>query len=96
MKGSFFYSFLLLLFLSSCETENKAYDLIIYNGNIHTLDSENNVVEAIAIKDGAIQQLGSSQDISQLEATRSIDAKQAFVMPGFIEGHGHFSSLGIV
>ena len=94
MKGSFFYSFLLLLFLSSCETENKAYDLIIYNGNIHTLDPGNSVVEAIAIKDGAIQQLGSSQDISQLEATKSIDAKQAFVMPGFIEGHGHFSSLG--
>ncbi len=94
MKGSFFFLLSFFLLTISCQPEKTIFDLIIYNGEIHTLDDKNTVVEAVAIKDGEIKELGLTADIRQLEATKSIDAKQAFVMPGFIEGHGHFSSLG--
>lgn len=94
MKGSFFFLLFSLLLTISCQPENNVYDLIIYNGEIHTLDDNNTIVEAIAIKDGSIQELGTTAEIQQLEASKSIDAKQAFIMPGFIEGHAHFSSLG--
>ena len=94
MKGSFFFLLILILLTISCQPENDMYDLIIYNGEIHTLDDNNSVVEAIAVKDGNIQELGTSEDIQKLKATKTVDAKQAFVMPGFIEGHAHFSSLG--
>lgn len=94
MKGSFFFLLSFFLLTISCQPEKTIFDLIIYNGEIHTLDDKNTVVEAVAIKDGEIKELGLTADIRQLEATKSIDAEKAFVMPGFIEGHGHFSSLG--
>lgn len=95
MKGSIFkLSIISICFLLSCDSESNLFDLIIYNGEIHTLDDNNSVVEAVAIKDGVIVELGTSADIQQLNATETIDANKAFVMPGFIEGHGHFSGLG--
>jgi len=83
-----------MLLTISCQPEKNIYDLIIFNAEVHTLDDQNTIVEAIAIKDGIIEQLGTTVDIQKLEAKESIDAQNAFVMPGFIEGHGHFSSLG--
>ncbi|MDV7394480.1 hypothetical protein RZS08_24065, partial [Arthrospira platensis SPKY1] len=40
--------------------------------------------------------VGSSEDILKLqgEGTETIDLEGRFAMPGFIEGHGHFSGLG--
>jgi len=94
MKGSIFYLMFFMLLTISCQPEKNIYDLIIFNAEVHTLDDQNTIVEAIAIKDGIIEQLGTTVDIQKLEAKESIDAQNAFVMPGFIEGHGHFSSLG--
>ena len=70
-------------------------DLVIKNGQIYTV-SDTNYIEAIAIKDGKIIGLGSNQEILATidKHTKIIDAKHHFVMPGFIEGHGHFAYLG--
>jgi predicted amidohydrolase YtcJ len=52
--------------------------------------------EALAIKDGIIIKIGTNTEIEALknDDTKVIDAKNQFVMPGFIDGHAHFSSLG--
>ena len=88
----------LLIGLAACQNsnQNQVADTIIINGNIWTVDTLQPTAEALAIKEGRIISVGSTQDIQQLkgEKTSIIDANGDFVMPGFIEGHAHLSSLG--
>lgn len=94
-KSLKFLTFGVLLFLASCKEDDKA-DLIITNANIYAVDTVYTGATAIAIKDGLILQIGSDEDIKLLanEDTKTIDAQGQFIMPGFIEGHGHYSGLG--
>ncbi|WP_235296785.1 amidohydrolase [Portibacter marinus] len=87
---------LLFLLIQSCTEEDQSVDLIISNANIWTVDDENPRAEAIAMQNGRITQVGNTSEIMKLkgDSTRVINANGAFVMPGFIEGHGHFSGLG--
>ena len=50
----------------------------------------------MAIKDGLILAVGSSDDIAEHigDTTEVIDLEGKLAVPGFIEGHGHFESLG--
>lgn len=85
----------ILTTMLSCSSNKKA-DTIILNGAVYTVDKDKPNAEAIAIKDGNILAVGTNEEIQLLQGknTEIIDAKNQFVMPGFIEGHGHFSSLG--
>lgn len=91
----FILVFVLLLFYN-CSDEKVFPDTILINGNIYTVDSENPNAEALAILDGKILKIGTNEEIQSLkgENTEVIDCGNNFVMPGFIEGHGHFSGLG--
>ncbi|MEP7269189.1 MAG: amidohydrolase [Saprospiraceae bacterium] len=90
-----FYFLISLSLILSCRSEPKA-DVILINGNIYTVDSSLEVASAFAVKDGKFIKIGNKEDIEKLkdEHTEVIDAEGKFVMPGFIESHGHFSSLG--
>ena len=70
--------------------------MILINGKIATMDKNNPEAEAIAFQDDRILLIGSTAEIEALknETTKVIDLKGNFAMPGFIEGHGHFSGLG--
>ena len=96
-KLNFFVAiaFVLVLILPSCTTEQYP-DTILYNAKIYTVDENSPWIEAVAIKDGRITMTGSEDQISALAGpdTELLDMKGNFVMPGFIEGHGHFSGLG--
>lgn len=85
---------LLILTLAACNSSDVA-DVIIYNAKIYTAEEDNKNYTSIAIKDGIIQEL-SEKDLSQTgnDQTKVIDAEGKFLMPGFIEGHAHFSNLG--
>lgn len=82
-------------FFTSC-SENKTADVIIINGNIATMNDKQPSAEAIAIKAGKIIAIGTDEAILKYKTatTKEIDAKGNFVMPGLIDGHAHFSSLG--
>lgn len=71
-------------------------DLIAINGRVLTMDHDNPVTEAVAVKDGAIIAIGSRASIEELKgpATKVIDAKGGSVIPGFIEAHMHLFSGG--
>ncbi len=71
-------------------------DLVLTNGNIHTVDQSNPTVSAIAIIDDKIAAVGSDQQISKWigPGTRIINLKGKTAIPGFIESHGHFVGLG--
>ncbi|HEY4126788.1 MAG TPA: amidohydrolase family protein, partial [Gammaproteobacteria bacterium] len=71
-------------------------DLVLQHGTLATLEAEQPTAQALAVKDGRIVAVGSDADIQPYigKSTQVIDLKGAFVMPGFIEGHGHFLELG--
>lgn len=83
-----------LLFIS-CQSGIEA-DIIFINGKIYTVDSSNVSAEAMAIKDHKFISVGSNEEISKFigSKTQTIDLNDQFVIPGFIEGHGHFGGLG--
>jgi predicted amidohydrolase YtcJ len=71
-------------------------DLVLLNGNVVTMDVAVPTAEALALADGRILAVGSSADMEALvgDATRVIDLEGRLTVPGFIEGHGHYTSLG--
>ena len=85
-----------LVIIFACQNSNQMADVIIVNGYVATMDEQLPEAQAIAIKDGKIVAVGPTTLAEQWksDSTITIDAKGMFVMPGFIEAHGHFSGLG--
>src|SRR5215831_9042524 len=73
-------------------------DLILTNGNIHTMDAANPHAEAVAIADGRFFAVGSNGDIGNLPAAGAarIDLGGRTVLPGFIDAHLHTASSGLL
>lgn len=71
-------------------------DLILYNGQIQTMQGIHDEVEAVAIKDGIIHEIGDTESILKLKTkdTNCIDLKGQFVIPGFNDSHMHLYSFG--
>jgi len=86
-----------LFVLAACQNaEPEIADMLLINGNVYTVDANNPTAEAVAVKDGKILAVGTSTELEkyQGDSTTVLDLNGQFVMPGFIEGHGHFSGLG--
>ncbi len=61
-------------------------DVIYTNGKIYTMDDNNTVVEAIAVKDGKILDLGTASEISEKYKTGEVvDLGGKVVIPGLID-----------
>ncbi len=71
-------------------------DLVLRGGIVATVDPAIGNVEAIAVNGYRITAVGSNEQISAYigPQTEVIELDGRFAMPGFIEGHGHFMSLG--
>lgn len=95
-KFSFFPTLLLVSILFSACQKKEVADTIFINGNIYTVDEKNPEAEAIAVMGERILAVGSNAEIEKFKGpkTKEVDLGGHFVMPGFIEGHGHFSGLG--
>ena len=66
-------------------------DLILYNGNIITMDSLNPSAQAIAIQGKWIMAVGTDAQILSLKgaATHLLDLRGLTVLPGLIDMHSH-------
>ncbi|MGB5447562.1 MAG: amidohydrolase, partial [Woeseiaceae bacterium] len=75
---------------------NPAADLLLVNADVVTVDAALPSAEAVAIKDDLILAVGTSEEMSKYrgEDTEVIDLRGQMVVPGFIEGHGHYTSFG--
>ena len=92
----YFYILLVGVLFSSCSFFTKDADMILKNGHIYTLDKNNSIVEAVAVKDGKIEATGTTEEIlKKFKSSNIIDLEGKFVYPGFIDSHGHLLGYGI-
>ena len=82
--------------LFSCAEQSPQADLIIHGGKIYTVEDNNPIVEAVAVKEGKIIFTGTENEVEKFrtEKTEIIDLQGKTMTPGFIEGHGHLFGLG--
>jgi len=80
----------------ACRGSDGPADLVLRNGRIVTMDDQWPQVSALAVKGDRITAVGSDGEMRRYtgEKTKVIDLKGMLTIPGFIEGHGHFYSLG--
>ena len=78
------------------QTAAQPADLVITNGKVVTVENGAPEAQAIAARGGRIVAIGSAADMKAHigSATEVIDVKGQLVIPGFIEGHGHFTGVG--
>ncbi|HIP49574.1 MAG TPA: amidohydrolase [Lutibacter sp.] len=86
---------LIISFVYSC-TLKPAVDSIVINANIYTVNDNFDKAEAFAIKDGKIVDVGTNIEIqAKYRPTYINDAKGNTIVPGLIDAHCHFYSLGL-
>jgi len=66
-------------------------DLIVTGATVHTMDPNNPLATALAVRGQHILAVGSDDDVSNLRGsnTKIIDARGQTVLPGFIDAHSH-------
>lgn len=71
-------------------------DLVVLGGTIVTMDRFKPQAQGLAARGGVIVAVGSEEEISELVGpeTQVLDLAGAVAVPGLIEAHGHFLSLG--
>ena len=76
--------------------EAQPADLVLRNGRIVTADDRLPEGQALAARNGSIVAVGSNADIARFvgPSTQVIDLAGQLAIPGFIEGHGHFTNIG--
>lgn len=73
-------------------------DTVITNGRVLTVDAQDTVAEAVAIRGKYILDVGSAAEMAAYvdEHTKVIDAGGKTVMPGFIDAHIHVGMYGLL
>lgn len=89
---------LILIFVAmfSCADKKNA-DLVITGGTIYTMNDAQTTVEAVVVNADTIVFAGSEKEAREWvgEKTKVIDLQGKTMVPGFIEGHGHFMGVGL-
>ena len=70
-------------------------DLIFTGGKIITVDSEERVVDSVAIRGNRIVAVGQANEWKG-PATKVVDLKGRTMLPGFIDAHSHVAGMANV
>ncbi len=85
-----------IMILTGSNGQKEKADLVIINGKVLTMDKENPIAEAVALRGEKIIAVGKTSEISVLidkKNTKVIDAAGRLVIPGFNDAHAHFGPL---
>lgn len=91
----------LLVLLSGCATRSSSTspsaDTIYFNGTIITINDQQPIAEAVAVKDGKILSVGARAEVLKNadEHTRRVDLGGKTMLPGFVDSHGHTYMIGL-
>jgi predicted amidohydrolase YtcJ len=83
--------------LTAC-ADSGAADLVLRGGKVATVDPAFSIHEAVAIKDGRIEFVGSNDGVEPFisRGTRLLELNGMLVTPGMVDAHGHPFNLGNV
>ena len=92
-------SLLVVVLLVACgsrSAEGQPADLVLLGGRVATLDEDLPEGTAVAVRKSFVERVGSDEEIASYIGpdTRVVELNGRLAIPGFIEGHGHFLSLG--
>ncbi|NIM90775.1 MAG: amidohydrolase family protein [Candidatus Aminicenantes bacterium] len=85
-----------IISFSGCVQKKEPADLVLKNGKIVTVDEAKPEAQSLAVRGDKIVAVGSNRQIKPYidQATKVIDLEGKLAIPGFIDAHGHFTSLG--
>lgn len=89
--------FLMILCLSACNNTVKdipSSEIVSFTNGIIYTQSNNNVVQAMAIKGDKIIAIGSNEEIEKLGSQKIVDLEKRTVIPGMIDTHTHPGLVG--
>ena len=77
--------------LATASMSALAADKVYFNAAVYTVDPNQPWVSAFAVENGEFVAVGTDSKVKALatEATRLVDMKGQFVMPGMIDSHTH-------
>lgn len=80
------------LCLGGVATAAPGADTIYLNARIHTQDDDRSIAQAVAIANGRFIAVGDSEAVRKHadDDTRIVDLGGSTVVPGIIDGHGHY------
>lgn len=76
--------------------QQQPAELVFLNGTVVTVDPDDRIVEALAVRDGTIVAVGGRDEIEAFigEGTRVVDLAGGTLLPGINDSHIHAISLG--
>ena len=79
-----------------CAQNPAPADLVLLGGKIVTVDDRIGTVQALAARNGRILAVGTDAEMRRVigKDTKVIQLDGRLAVPGFIEGHGHFTGIG--
>jgi predicted amidohydrolase YtcJ len=91
-----FWILIVSISLLACAPAEEPADLVLMGGRIVTMDDSYPEATALAARDGKLVAVGTEREIDRFigPETEVIDLGGALAVPGLIEGHAHFLSLG--
>jgi predicted amidohydrolase YtcJ len=90
------FAVLVVMFISKRNQRVEPADLVLTNGQVVTVDEKLPEAQALAVRGGKIEAVGSVKEIKRYigSATQVIDLGGKLAIPGLIDSHGHFMGLG--
>ncbi|MFC3458151.1 amidohydrolase [Massilia haematophila] len=87
---------LLPLAAVAARADAPAADLVYRNGHVYTVDGQDSVQQALAVRAGRIVYVGENAGVKPLigRRTRVIDLRGRMLMPGLVDAHMHPQSGG--
>ncbi|GIW94128.1 MAG: amidohydrolase [Pirellulaceae bacterium] len=94
--SSLLLSVVVLAFLASGLSMAQTADVVFWGGYVATMVEAQPSATAVAVRGDRILAVGSDEQVLRLAGpqTRRIALEGRFLMPGFIDAHGHLLSLG--
>ena len=95
MKKRYLLFLFSTLLMMACKPQKEKADLILHHAKIYTVDNTFSILEAMAVKDGMIEAVGTNEEIlNHFTSDKMIDAQGKAVYPGFNDAHCHFYGYG--
>ena len=82
--------------VARAQSQVEPATLVLRNGRIATVDDAKPEAQALAARGDMLVAVGTNEDIAPYVGpkTKVIDLQGRRAVPGFIEGHGHFTGVG--